>query len=75
MADWRRAAARQMFSADQQTVDILPAAASNVWWIELVPGEYFSYNLRRIGTERFFSIKFNLTNEIKTPEAPWGWKN
>ena len=69
------AATRQMFSADQETVDVLPAAASNVWWIELVPGEYFTYNLRRMGTERFFSIKFDLTKEIKTPAAPWGWKN
>ena len=69
------AATRQTFSADQETVDVLPAAASNVWWIELVPGESFTYNLRRMGTERFFSIKFDLKREVKTPEAPWGWKN
>jgi hypothetical protein len=66
---------RQMFPADRETAAILPAAAGNVWWIELVPGEYFTYNLRRIGTERFFSIKFDLTKEVKTPEAPWGWKD
>lgn len=66
---------RQMFPADQQTVDILPAAAANVWWIELVPGKHFSYNLRRMGTERYFSIKFDLKKEVKAPEAPWGWKN
>ena len=66
---------RQMFPADQQTVDILPAAATNVWWIELVPGESYTYNLRRMGTERFFSIKFDLTKEVKTPDAPWGWKD
>jgi len=66
---------RQMFPADQETVDVLPAAAPNVWWIELVPGEYFTYNLRRMGSERFFSIKFDLKKEVKTPEAPWGWKN
>jgi hypothetical protein len=65
---------RQMFSADQETVDVLPAAASNVWWIELVPGEYLIYNLRRMGRERFFSIKFDLTKQVKIPEAPWGWK-
>jgi len=69
------AATRQMFAADQETVDILPAAASNVWWIELVPGESFTYNLRRLGTERFFSIKFDLIKEVKTPAAPWGWKD
>ena len=69
------AATRQMFAADQPTVDVLPAAASNVWWIELVPGEYFTYNLRRMGTERFFSIRFDISKEIAKPEAPWGWKN
>jgi hypothetical protein len=39
----------------------------------LVAGEYFSYNLRRLGTERYFSIKFDIQKEIKTPDAPWGW--
>src|SRR5688572_32225290 len=43
---------RQMFPADQQTVDVIAAASPNVWWIEILPGESFSYNLRRIGSER-----------------------
>ncbi|MCU1290066.1 MAG: hypothetical protein JWN60_2295 [Acidobacteria bacterium] len=68
-------AVRQMFPADQQTVRILPAAAANVWWMDLTPGESFSYNLRRMGTERFFSIKFDLKTPVKEPEAPWGWKD
>ena len=68
-------ATRQMFPADQQTVNVLPAAASNVWWIDLVTGEYFSYNLRRMGSDRHFSIKFDLKSAVKTPEAPWGWKD
>lgn len=66
---------RQMFPADQETVDIIPAAATNVWWIDLVPGEHFTYNLRRMGSERYFSIKFDLKTAIKAPEAPWGWKD
>ena len=66
---------RQMFPADQQTVDIIPAAATNVWWIDLVPGEHFSYNLRRMGSERYFSIKFDLKTPVKAPEAPWGWRD
>jgi hypothetical protein len=66
---------RQMFPADQQTVDVIAAAASNVWWIDLIPGESFSYNLRRVGTDRYFSIKFDLKTQIKSPEAPWGWKD
>jgi hypothetical protein len=68
-------AARQMFPADQQTVDILPAAATNVWWIDLIAGESYSYNLRRMGTERFFSVKFDLKTTVKAPAAPWGWKD
>jgi hypothetical protein len=69
------AAERQMFPADQQTVEILPAAAANVWWIEIVDGQYFTYNLRRLGTERYFSIRFDLAKEIAKPAAPWGWKD
>ncbi|HEU4510016.1 MAG TPA: hypothetical protein VFR78_17410, partial [Pyrinomonadaceae bacterium] len=65
---------RQVFPADQETVQVIPAAATNVWWIELVPGEHFTYNLRRLGTDRFFSIKFDLKTAVKAPEAPWGWK-
>lgn len=68
-------ATRQMFPADQQTADLIPAASSNVWWIDLTPNDYFAYNLRRMGTDRFFSIKFDLTKEIPAPSAPWGWKD
>ena len=66
---------RQMFPADQETVNTIPAAATNVWWIDLVPGEQFTYNLRRLGSERYFSIRFDLKNAVKAPEAPWGWKD
>ncbi len=66
---------RQMFPADQETVNVIPAAATNVWWIDLVPGEHFTYNLRRMGSDRFFSIRFDLKTPVKTPEAPWGWKD
>ena len=66
---------RQMFPADQETVEIIPAAATNVWWIDLVPGEHISYNLRRLGSERYFSIKFDLKTPVRAPEAPWGWKD
>ncbi|MEO7660369.1 MAG: hypothetical protein ABIV48_12210 [Pyrinomonadaceae bacterium] len=68
-------ATRQMFPADNETFVVLPAAAPNVWWIDLAPGEHFSYNLRRMGSERYFSIKFDTKNPIKTPDAPWGWKD
>lgn len=66
---------RQVFPADDQTFKVIPAAAPNVWWIELVPGDYFSYNLRRMGSERFFSIRFDLKKPLPAPAAPWGWKD
>lgn len=65
----------QLFPADQHTLNILPAAASNVWWVELVPGKYFTYNLRRVVTERFFTIRFDLSKPVASPSAPWGWKD
>jgi hypothetical protein len=63
----------QVFAADQQTVNILPAAVGNVWWIEVVPGSYMTYNLRRVGTDRLFIVRFDLTKEVPAPAAPWGW--
>jgi|SRR5687768_17104199 hypothetical protein len=66
---------RQVFPADAETYKIIPAAATNVWWIDLAPGEHFSYNLRRMGSERYFSIKFDLRKSIEPPPPPWGWKD
>lgn len=64
----------QFFPADQETASLLPAAAGNVWWIEIKPGEYFIYNLRRLGTDRFFSVAFDLKNPVKNNKKPWGWE-
>ena len=66
---------RQMFPADEETVKVIAAAATNVWWIDLVPGESYTYNLRRMGSDRLFSVKFDLTKPIAAPPAPWGWKD
>ncbi|MFT7330532.1 MAG: hypothetical protein ACI848_000598 [Roseivirga sp.] len=61
----------QVFPADQETKKMIPAAASNVWWITLDDKEY-TYNLRRLGTDRVFRVVFDLTKEIETPDEPWG---
>ncbi len=61
----------QFFPADQFTSNLIAYASNNVWWIT-VDDTSFTYNLRRIGTDRFFSVKFDLTEEIATPGAPWG---
>lgn len=64
----------QTFPADQHTKNIIPAASSNIWWITLDDDQY-TYNLRRLGTERVFRVAFDLSNTIETPEAPWGWED
>ncbi len=66
-------ASLQVFSADEETKHMIPAASSNTWWITL-DDKQFTYNLRRLGTPRVFRVTFDLTKTIKTPEAPWGWK-
>jgi hypothetical protein len=63
----------QFFPADQETATLLPNASTNVWWIT-VDEKTFSYNLRRIGSDRLFTITFDLTKPIENPTAPWGWK-
>jgi hypothetical protein len=65
-------ATRQEFYADAHTATLIPAASTNVWTIELVPGERFAYGLRREGTERRFRAEFDLTRPVAAPPPPWG---
>ncbi|HSF55709.1 MAG TPA: hypothetical protein VLA71_18295 [Algoriphagus sp.] len=67
-------ATTQFFPADQFTASMLPAAVGNVWWIT-VDETSFTYNLRRLGSDTLFSVKFDLTKPVEAPEAPWGWKD
>lgn len=62
----------QIFPADVETANRIPYASTNVWWITLNDNQY-TYNLRRIGTDRLFSVVFDLTKPIPATEAPWGW--
>jgi hypothetical protein len=72
---------RQFFPADEETSKVVPApagnapsAAANIWWLELEPGLHFSYNLRRLASERYFSVVFDLKTPVASPGPPWGWK-
>ena len=65
-------ASTQFFPADSFTAGMLPAAVGNVWWIT-IDETSFTYNLRRLGSATLFSVRFDLTNPIDTPPAPWGW--
>ena len=64
----------QAFPADQETVDLIPEAFSNIWWVT-VDSTTFTYNLRRIGTDRVFTVLFDLTKEIEKPAPSWGWED
>ncbi|EDM44471.1 hypothetical protein SCB49_12905 [unidentified eubacterium SCB49] len=64
----------QFFPADAHTQNMIPAAATNVWWIT-IDETTFTYNLRRLGSERVFKVVMDLTTPIATPEAPWGWED
>jgi hypothetical protein len=60
-------AARQDFFADAHTAAILPAAARNVWTLELNPGRTLGYSLARDGSERRTRVEFDLRRP--TPAA------
>lgn len=62
----------QIFMADQETCNLIDYACGNVWWMT-VDETSFTYNLRRIGSDRLFSVKFDLTKPIEYDERPWGW--
>lgn len=61
----------QFFPADQVTSDLIPLASTNVWWFT-IDEDSITYNLRRIGSDRIFTVNFNVTKEVDAPPAPWG---
>jgi hypothetical protein len=62
----------QDFHADGFTAELVPAAATNVWTIEIQPDRLFAYALRREGTDRRFRVEFDLREPIDAPPPPWG---
>jgi hypothetical protein len=63
----------QIFPADQETLDLLDYAIGNVWWITIDENHY-TYNLRRVTTDRLFTVTFDLKKPIEKQPVPWGWK-
>ena len=63
----------QFFPADLLTQKMIPVAATNVWWIT-IDEKTFTYNLKRLGTDRIFKVEMDLSKPVSKPEAPWGWK-
>jgi hypothetical protein len=48
----------------------IPQSVTNVWTMEIVPEERFSYALRRPG--RYLQVDFDLSQPVEPPPAPWG---
>jgi hypothetical protein len=66
-------ATRQEFPADAETAAMLPPAATNVWTVEMHPGELYVYALRREGAENRLRVEFDLTRPVDPPPPPWGF--
>ncbi|WP_322970490.1 hypothetical protein [Faecalibacter sp. LW9] len=64
----------QMFPADLETHQRIPYASTNVWWITLDDTK-FTYNLQRAGSDKKFTVAFDLSKEVPKPQDPWGWKS
>ena len=63
----------QFFPADQETSSMISYASFNVWWMT-VDDSSFTYNLHLVNTKRVFTVTFDLSKEVETPEDPWGWE-
>lgn len=61
----------QFFPADDRTHQVILAAAGNVWWMEFTSDHHFRYHLRRLGTERYFCLSFDLSSSIPIPPTAW----
>lgn len=69
-------ASRQEFLADAESIALFgregsKASVTNVWAMEIVPGERFAYELSRPGG-RLFRVEFDLRAPLEAPPAPWG---
>lgn len=61
----------QFFPADDRTHQVIPAAAGNVWWIAFTSDLQLRYHLRRLGTDRYFCLSFDLRTSIPIPPSAW----
>lgn len=67
----------QSFPADQYSKELfvkqlIPQSVGNTWQMYIYDNQ-FTYRLVREGRE--FRVDFDLTKPIKTPKAPWGYKD
>jgi len=64
------AAHMQVFPADAETCTLIDYTCFNIWWVT-IDQDTFTYNLRRIGSDRFFSVEFDLKKPVQSDFKPW----
>ena len=57
---------------DDDTVTRLPESRHNVWALEIEPGNYLAYELKRVEEDRYFRMEFSLAETIDPPPPAWG---
>lgn len=68
-------AQRQEFPVDQFSIDLFNAndanvSTTNVWALEVHPGETFAYELRRVEQGRHFRVEFDLSEPVELVDEP-----
>ena len=68
-------AQRQEFPVDQFSIDLFNAndanvSTTNVWALEVDPGQTFAYELRRLEEGRHFRVEFDLSDPVELAEEP-----
>ncbi|MBC7769821.1 MAG: hypothetical protein H7124_13650 [Phycisphaerales bacterium] len=68
-------ATRQDFPVDQFSQDLfvanaIPQSTTNIWGVEINPGETFAYELNR--ENRHLRVEFDLSQQVETPPPSWG---
>jgi hypothetical protein len=66
---------RQEFPVDDYSKALFlrtgsPNSVTNVWAIEILPGQTYMYEVRR--ANRHFRVEFDLSKPIMPPPPPWG---
>lgn len=69
-------AQRQTFPADAESLALferenMQVSRSNVWALEIEPGQAFVYELARPGSERLFRVRFDLSRPLPAPASVW----
>ncbi|MFU8894940.1 MAG: hypothetical protein ACNA8J_01000 [Gammaproteobacteria bacterium] len=71
-------AVRQVFPIDEYSIAMflregLDISVTNIWAMEIEPGERFLYELARPEQGRLFQVEFDLATPVATPPTPWGY--